>query len=250
MLRFLYEIYKWLIAFPLIIFITILVTISTGLGSIIFGYKKWGYYPPHIWGKLWCWLLFIKVEVKRNAVIDPNTSYVFVANHQGVFDIFSIYGFLDHNFRWMMKKSITKIPLIGMACKCSKQILVDRSSQMAMARSVVEARKILKDGMSLVVFPEGTRTKTGKMNNFKKGAFKLAMDFKLPLVPLTIDGAFDILPRTSIFKIKYGKITLTVHEPILPTKEKNDMESIMNKTYDAIQSALPEKHQNQMNPHS
>ena len=113
-----------------------------------------------------------------------------------------------------------------------------------MARSVIEARKILRDGMSLVVFPEGTRTKNGKMNSFKKGAFKLAMDFKLPLVPLTIDGAYDILPRTSIFKIKYGKITLTIHEPILPSNDKSDMESFMIQTYNAIQSALPPEYQN------
>lgn len=244
MIRFLYEIYKWIIAFPIIIILTIIVTTITGIGSILFGYKKWGYYPPHIWGKLWCWLLFIKVDVIRKAKIDPNTSYVFVANHQGVFDIFSIFGFLDHNFRWMMKKSITKIPLIGISCKYSKQIFVDRSSQISMARSVIEARKILRDGMSLVVFPEGTRTKNGKMNSFKKGAFKLAMDFKLPLVPLTIDGAYDILPRTSIFKIKYGKITLTIHEPILPSNDKSDMESIMIQTYNAIQSALPPEYQN------
>ena len=244
MIRFLYEIYKWIIAFPIIIILTIIVTTITGIGSILFGYKKWGYYPPHIWGKLWCWLLFIKVDVIRKAKIDPNTSYVFVANHQGVFDIFSIFGFLDHDFRWMMKKSITKIPLIGISCKYSKQIFVDRSSQISMARSVIEARKILRDGMSLVVFPEGTRTKNGKMNSFKKGAFKLAMDFKLPLVPLTIDGAYDILPRTSIFKIKYGKITLTIHEPILPSNDKSDMESIMIQTYNAIQSALPPEYQN------
>ena len=87
MIRFLYEIYKWIIAFPIIIILTIIVTTITGIGSILFGYKKWGYYPPHIWGKLWCWLLFIKVDVIRKAKIDPNTSYVFVANHQGVFDI-------------------------------------------------------------------------------------------------------------------------------------------------------------------
>lgn len=241
MIRFFYEIYKWLIAFPLIIILTILVTTSTALGSRLFGSKFWGYYPPHYWGKLWCWLLFIKVKVVKNTDIDPSTSYVFVANHQGAFDIFSIYGFLNHNFRWMMKKSITKIPLIGMACKYSEQILVDRSSAMAMAKSIIEARKRLRNGMSLVVFPEGTRTLDGKMNSFKKGAFKLATDFKLPIVPLTIDGSYKILPRTSLFNIKYGKITITIHKPISPTSGKMDLESIMSETYNAIQSALPEE---------
>lgn len=243
MIRIIYEIYKWLIAFPLIFITTILVTLCTAIGSRLFGSKFWGYYPPHFWGKLWCWLFLVKVKVNKEAEIDPSTSYVFVANHQGAYDIFSIFGFLNHNFRWMMKKSITKIPLIGMACKYSEQIFVDRSSAMAMARSIIEAKKRLRNGMSIVVFPEGTRTLDGKMSAFKKGAFKLAMDFKLPIVPLTIDGSFNILPRTSIVNIKYGKIILTIHKPIYPSKGAEDMDSAMKETYNAIQSALPAEHQ-------
>lgn len=243
MIRIIYEIYKWLIAFPLIFITTILITLSTVIGSRLFGSKFWGYYPPHFWGKLWCWLFFVKVKVNKEAEISPSTSYVFVANHQGAYDIFSIFGFLNHNFRWMMKKSITKIPLIGMACKYSEQIFVDRSSAMAMARSIIEAKKRLRNGMSIVVFPEGTRTLDGKMSTFKKGAFKLAMDFKLPIVPLTIDGSFNILPRTSIVNIKYGKIILTIHKPIYPSKGAEDMDSAMKETYNAIQSALPAEHQ-------
>lgn len=243
MIRIIYEIYKWLIAFPLIFITTILITLSTVIGSRLFGSKFWGYYPPHFWGKLWCWLFFVKVKVNKEAEISPSTSYVFVANHQGAYDIFSIFGFLNHNFRWMMKKSITKIPLIGMACKYSEQIFVDRSSAMAMARSIIEAKKRLRNGMSIVVFPEGTRTLDGKMSTFKKGAFKLAMDFKLPIVPLTIDGSFNILPRTSIVNIKYGKIILTIHKPIYPSKGAEDMDSVMKETYSAIQSALPAEHQ-------
>lgn len=243
MIRIIYEIYKWLIAFPLIFITTILITLCTAIGSRLFGSKFWGYYPPHFWGKLWCWLFFVKVKVNKEAEIDPSTSYVFVANHQGAYDIFSIFGFLNHNFRWMMKKSITKIPLIGMACKYSEQIFVDRSSAMAMARSIIEAKKRLRNGMSIVVFPEGTRTLDGKMSAFKKGAFKLAMDFKLPIVPLTIDGSFNILPRTSIVNIKYGKIILTIHKPIYPSKGAEDMDSVMKETYNAIQSALPAEHQ-------
>lgn len=243
MIRIIYEIYKWLIAFPLIFITTILITLCTAIGSRLFGSKFWGYYPPHFWGKLWCWLFFVKVKVNKEAEIGPSTSYVFVANHQGAYDIFSIFGFLNHNFRWMMKKSITKIPLIGMACKYSEQIFVDRSSAMAMARSIIEAKKRLRNGMSIVVFPEGTRTLDGKMSAFKKGAFKLAMDFKLPIVPLTIDGSFNILPRTSIVNIKYGKIILTIHKPIYPSKGAEDMDRVMKETYNAIQSALPAEHQ-------
>ena len=70
MIRIIYEIYKWLIAFPLIFITTILITLSTGIGSRLFGSKFWGYYPPHFWGKLWCWLFFVKVKVNKEAEID------------------------------------------------------------------------------------------------------------------------------------------------------------------------------------
>jgi len=237
MLRLIYEIYKWLVAYPLLILITIIVTLLISLGSKFFGSKWWGYYPAHIWGICWCALLFVKVKVQGKENIDKNTSYVFAANHQGAYDIFTVYGYLGHNFKWMMKKSIEKIPFVGFACKMSEQILVDRTSPMAMARSIIDAKKRLRNGMSIVIFPEGTRTYDGRMTYFKRGAFKLAIDFKLPIVPLTIDGSYKILPRTSIFNIKYGTIILTIHKPIPPGS--CEMESVMNETYNAIQSALP-----------
>lgn len=239
MVRIIYEIYKWLIAYPLLILITIIVTSLIAFGSKFFGSKWWGYYPARIWGICWCALLFVNVKVRGKENIDKNTSYVFAANHQGAYDIFTVYGYLGHNFKWMMKKSIEKIPFVGFACKMSEQILVDRTSPMAMARSIIDAKKRLRNGMSLVIFPEGTRTYDGKMNDFKRGAFKLAMDFKLPIVPLTIDGSYKILPRTSIFNIKYGTIILTIHKPIQPGS--CDMESVMNETYNAIQSSLPKE---------
>jgi len=240
LINLLYSIYKWIFAYPILVVITIIVTLLITFGSLLFGSKWWGYYPALLWGKCWCWLLFVKIEVRGRENIDKGTSYVFVANHQGAYDIFTIYGYLGHNFKWMMKKSLEKIPFVGMACRYSEQIMVDRSSPMAMARSVVEARKRLCNGMSLVVFPEGTRTIDGKMLPFKKGAFKLAMDFKLPLVPITIDGAYKILPRTSKFDVKYGKIILTIHRPIMPnTVGKTDLTLVMKETYDTIQSALP-----------
>ncbi len=239
MIMFLYHIYKWIIAYPLLIVITLITAIVTGLGCVFFNSNWWGYYPPHIWGKCWCWLLFVKIEVKNRENIDKKTSYVFVANHQGAYDIFTIYGFLNHNFKWMMKKSIEKIPFVGIACKLSGHIMVDRSSSVAMSKSIEAARKRLQNGMSLVIFPEGARTWNGKMKTFKRGAFKLAFDLNLPIVPITIDGSFNVFPRTSKLNIKPGKITITIHKPIYPENKEGGMEQLMEDSFNAIQSSLP-----------
>ena len=235
-MKIFYRIYEYCIALPILIILTIITAILTIIGSL-FSHQWWGYYPPRIWAKCWCWLLFIKVEVKNRELINPNQAYVFVANHQGAFDIFTIYGFLNHNFKWLMKKSLQNIPLVGWACIAAGHVLVDRSSPSAVAKTMATARRRLTNGMSLVIFPEGSRSSDGRIKPFKRGAFKLAIDFDRPLVPVTIDGSYRVMRKDS-YGINPGKVTLTIHRPIDP--KSDDMERIIQNSFEAIQSALPE----------
>ena len=232
----LYRIYQLCIMAPVLLVATIITALVTAIGSILFGGKWWGYWPPHCWARLFCIMTLVKVKVSGRENIDPNTSYVFIANHQGAYDIFAIYGYLNHNFKWMMKKSLEKIPLVGYSCKCSGHIMVDRSTPAAIRHTMETAEKQLKNGMSLVVFPEGSRSKNGYMGKFKRGAFMLATEFGLPLVPVTIDGSFDVMSKTS--KIPHwGTINLTIHKPIpAPTAENVNQE--MERTHAIIEGAL------------
>ena len=184
-MNYLFRIYQWLIAAPIVLVITIFFALFTMLMSIF--NRAWaGYHCNILWGKIFCFLLFVKVKVEGHENIDKRTSYVFVANHQGVFDIFSLMGFLGHPFCWMMRKALTNIPFVGTACMLTGQILVDTHSAQGIKKTMEDAKKILNKGLSVCVFPEGRRTDTGKMGAFKKGAFKLALDFNLPVVPITI----------------------------------------------------------------
>jgi 1-acyl-sn-glycerol-3-phosphate acyltransferase len=241
-MKYLYRIYQLCIWAPILLVATALTAIITALGSTLLSGRWWGYYPAHIWGKLFCLLTLVKVEVKGQENITKDTSYVFVANHQGSYDIFAIYGWLNHNFRWMMKKPLERIPLVGYSCKCAGHIFVDNSSPIAIKRTMEDAEKQLSGGMSVVVFPEGSRTYSGKMGRFKRGGYQLAMEFKLPVVPITIDGAYDVLPRKSKLP-KWGHITLTIHKPIVPPEEGHDLKELMDESYNAIHSALPAKYQ-------
>ena len=235
----LYRVYQILIALPLLLAATIIASVLTILSAVL-GFKAGSYYPAHVWAKLWCWLNFVRVTVRGHQNVDRKTSYVFVANHQGAFDIFSIYGFLGHDFKWMMKISLRKIPMVGYACYRAGHIFVDRSSAAAVRRTMEEAEKRLKGGASLVVFPEGARTWNGHMRQFKKGAFQLAMEFNLPLVPVSIDGAFDVMPRTARLP-RPGHITLTIHKPIPPVATAEERNEAMRLTADTIREALPER---------
>ncbi len=228
----LYYIYFFLIAVPVMLTATVLISLIVSLGCALFSSRSWGYVPIIFWGKLMCWASLVSVSVRRKGNIKDGQSYVFVANHQGAFDIFAIYGFLGHNFRWMMKESLKKIPMVGWACKNSGQVFVARSSVHGIANTMKEAQKRLAGGLSLVVFPEGARTFTGEVGPFKRGAYTLATEFNLPVVPVTIDGAFKVMPRTARLP-RPGRIILTIHEPI-PASDVNLIENSRNAVISAL----------------
>lgn len=245
-MKLLYDLYQLCIALPLLLLLTILTALTTTIGSMLGGAHFWGYYPAKIWSRLICYLLFLPVHVEGCEKLHRHTSYVFVPNHQGAFDIFLVYGFLNRPFKWMMKKSLRKIPLVGKACESADHIFVDRSGPHAVQSTIRKAESVLVDGVSLVVFPEGARTYTGRMGSFKRGAFQLADDLQLPVVPVTINGSFDILPRTGHW-IHRHRLTMTIHDPIPPHGQgAENIKATMTEAYAAVQSALPKERQGTM----
>ena len=180
---FFYKIYQLIIFLPIFLAATIITALVTIIGCALDGSRFWGYYPGRVWSWLTCRLLLLPIKVEGRENLANNTSYVFVANHQGAMDIFLIYGFLHRNFKWMMKKSLKKIPFVGQACQAARFIFVDRGSQHGAKESLRQATAVLKGGMSVMVFPEGSRTFDGHMRHFSKGAFFLADELQLPVVP-------------------------------------------------------------------
>lgn len=239
MKTFLYRIYLCLVMAPVALVVTTLTALTTILGSTLGLGRSWGYYPEIVWSRIVIALTLVRVKVVGRENLKKDTSYVFVANHQSAYDIFTIYGYLGHNFRWMMKRSLRKIPLIGYSCEKSGQIFVDRSSPRAIRQTLEEAEKRLSKGMSIVVFPEGARTWDGKMRPFKRGAYLLATEFNLPVVPITIDGAFNVMPRFKKIP-KWGRITLTIHKPIEAPESGHTFSTLMDESYSAIAGSLPQ----------
>lgn len=244
-MNIIYRIYQLFIALPLLLLCTALTSIVTILGSWLGNAHFWGYYPGKVWSIVMCKVLFIPVKVEGRENVDKRTSYVFVANHQGAFDIFLIYGYIGRNFKWMMKKSLRKIFLVGKACESARHIFVDKSGPKKIQETYDNAREILQEGTSLVVFPEGARSFTGHMGVFKRGAFQLADELQLPVVPVTINGSFDILPRTAGFNFVHRhQLTLTIHKPIMPHgKGSDNVKQTMDEAYTAVMDGLPAERQ-------
>jgi 1-acyl-sn-glycerol-3-phosphate acyltransferase len=146
----------------------------------------------------------------------------------------------------MMKHQINKIPFVGYACRKSHQIMVDKRGVGKVRRTYESARHILETGnCSVVVFPEGARSFTGHMGVFKKGAFALADELQLPVVPLTINGSFNVMPRMKDWHFAtWHPLSLTIHQPVYPVGHGlANVQATMNQAYDSVMSALVPEYQ-------
>ena len=244
-MKYLYRIYQLFVGLPVLVLMTIITTIEIGIGTTIGDGHYWGYYPGRWWGRVILRSLFIPVTVEGRENLERDQSYVFVANHQGAFDIFLIYGFLGRNFKWMMKHQLRSLPLVGKACEAAHHIFVDKRGASRIRQSYEQARETLRDGMSLVVFPEGARTFTGHMGQFRRGAFMLADELQLPVCPLTINGSFRVKPRMKdIYWVFWHPLRLTIHEPIQPVGQGADnIRHTEEESYRVIMSALEPEYQ-------
>ena len=232
----LYIIYQYLIAFPLIIVVTLFTAIFT---ILCFPWKN-GKAPRAVqvfWSRSVLWFLLIPIKVTGQENVDPKQSYVFVANHQSFLDVFAVYGWLPNNFKWLMKKEIRKVPFVGTACAVAGHIFVDRSNPRAALQSMDHIKKELVDGISTVIFPEGTRTKTGEMGRFKQGAFKIAMDMGLPVVPLSLGGFFKAMPSGQVFANPRARVSLRIGKPI-DISQFNDINEAMAAVREKVAEGL------------
>ncbi|MDL2264793.1 1-acyl-sn-glycerol-3-phosphate acyltransferase [Parabacteroides sp. OttesenSCG-928-G07] len=243
MKRLLYILYTWLLFVPVFLVLTLITALTTIIGCLLGGEKIFAYYPGMLWSRITCWLALCPIKIKGREHIDRTKSYVFVANHQGAFDIFMIYGFLRVPVKWVMKAGIGKIPFVGAACRAAGFIFVDNSSAKAAANSVKEAEKALRKGASIVVFPEGSRTYDGKMIRFKRGAYQMAVDQHLPIVPITLNGPFYVLPIGTL-NLRRHRMEMIIHPPI--SLEGTDvshkgLQQVADHTQEIIRSALWEE---------
>jgi 1-acyl-sn-glycerol-3-phosphate acyltransferase len=234
-----YVVYAWLVFVPVFVAVTILAAVVTFAGCLLGGEKVFAYYPGMIWSRLTCCLALCPVKVRGREYINRKQSYVFAANHQGAFDIFLIYGFLGVPVKWVMKAGLGKIPFVGAACRAAGFIFVDNSTRKAAAGSIIEAGKALRNGASIAIFPEGSRTCDGKTAKFKKGAFQMAFDQRLPIIPVTLNGPFHILPIHSL-NLKCHKMEMIIHPPVLTDgiESSNGLKELAGQVHEIVSSAL------------
>lgn len=219
-MRTLYIIYQYCIAIPILLLLTVFTAVFTML-FFPFRNARFMHAVQAFWSRSFCYLLFIPVTVDGLENIQPGQSYVFVANHESMYDVFVIYGWLPVVFKWLMKAELRHVPFVGLACKAAGHIFVDRTHAKASAKSLAEVEKQLRDGVCTVIFPEGTRSKDGQLGRFKRGALQIALDLSLPIVPISLEGCYEVMSRDSK-TVHRHPIHMHVGAPIAPSALPKD----------------------------
>ena len=221
--------YLIFIYLPIGIIATILCAIITIVMCAVGDHKVWGYYPGKWWARFICLLTFCRVEVVGSENLKKGQSYVFAANHASIYDVFLIYGYIGVSFKWIMKKELQTVPFIGKACMSAGHIYVNRDGGKQALQSIQRAKEILSEGVSVVVFPEGFRTKNGEVGRFKRGAFEISKDMQLPIVPISLSGCYQVMKVGSSYPVP-GKLKLRIHPPVdfKPQNHEEELQLIEN----------------------
>ena len=171
----------------------------------------------HRIGQIWARsILFgsrVGVTIKGLKRISPGRPYIYMSNHQSNFDIPVLLGCLPVQFRWLAKEELFRIPIFGSSMRKCGYISIDRSDRRKAIRSLKLAAETIRGGVSVMIFPEGTRSRDGSIQPFKKGGFVLALESGVPIVPLVIHRTFAIMAKNSL-RIQPCDVVLEVLEPI------------------------------------
>ena len=173
------------------------------------------------WGRSILVVSRIKVTVDGLSRIDPQRPYIYMPNHQSNFDIPVLLGHLTVQFRWLAKMELFKIPIFGHAMRKAGYISIDRNNRESAFKSLELAAERIRNGVSVLIFPEGTRSRDGRIQPFKKGGFVMAIESGVPIVPVIISGARAIMTKGK-FRVNPGQIRLSIQKPIDTTIYSRD----------------------------
>jgi 1-acyl-sn-glycerol-3-phosphate acyltransferase len=224
---------------------TIFVWSCIVIATLVFGFLTLLTYPfdrkgkvihhyARLWGKVALMANRVKVKIEGMAHLKKEGPYIFMSNHQGSYDIFVLLGHLPFQFKWLAKKELFSIPFFGWTMAAAGYISIDREGTRETVEAMNKAAQKIQDGMSVVIFPEGSRSSDGSIQEFKKGGFTLAIKSKVPIVPITITGSREIMPKDQ-WTAASGEIQIRVGHPIETQHcSMKDRKSLMEKVRETI----------------
>ena len=211
--QILYPLWQWLVFVPVAVVVTVLAALLAMPMALLVSPRAANLQLAVRWCRFLAFLAPVKVEIEGLEHADAGQSFVVVANHQSQFDIPVIYGFCGLDLRWVMKAELGWIPFVSQACPAIGHIQVNRRDPEQARRAINKAVARLEPGTGILFFAEGTRSRSGEILEFKKGAFRVAIDQQMPILPMTVVGSRDVMPADSI-RIRPGTVKLIIHPPV------------------------------------
>ncbi|MCB1179614.1 MAG: 1-acyl-sn-glycerol-3-phosphate acyltransferase [Leptospiraceae bacterium] len=228
----------WILILTLTVFLSLFILILS-----IFRAQNWIHNIATLWGTIIAFLSGTEIEVVGKEKIYKDGPVVILSNHQSMFDIIIFYSILNIQFRWMAKSSLFKIPVGGWAMSAAGYIPVERDDPKKAKKSLFSAAQKIKNGASVILFPEGTRGKEdGKMLPFKKGGFVLAKLAGVTIQPVTIWGANKAIPKQKgkwIQRFYKTLVQVHIHDPIPPSEVKEmKQEELSNRIRETLETPM------------
>jgi len=227
---------------PLYLIFLILNTILVCLAIIIISpFDKKGnavHYIGKFWSLLNVFLSGTRLTIRGKEKINTNLTHIVMSNHQSLFDVWALIGKLPLQIRWIVKSEIRKIPIFGYTLERMGHVYVDRKNRTAAYTSLETASSKIKKGTSVIIFPEGTRSKDGGLLKFRMGGIIIALKSGVPILPVTVNGSRFVLPKNTL-ALMPGKIEIVVGDMIDPGKyDENHRDELMEKIRSAIHENL------------
>ena len=219
-------------------------TIVCGAASLISSlFDRRGHFA-HACARAWSWLILrttgVEVTVTGLEKLTPGKTYIFVSNHQSIYDTPVIFDSLPYQLRIIAKESLAKFPVLGWHLKRGVHLFVDRRDP-DRAGILKRWRALVSDGLSLIIYAEGTRSDDGQVARFKAGSFLLAIQAGLPIVPLSIVGTRAVMPKGRL-RTEPARVSLIIHDPIQPpaldTPTVHDAKTLASRVHDIVASAI------------
>ena len=200
--------------------------------------KKVHFYGAVPWAKTILWVCGVKVRASGLQNVEPGVPRIYMTNHQSFFDIFALLAYIPIDFKFIMKQELMRVPVFGSAMRRAGYIGIEREDPRKAVKSMKEAAQKIRGGVSVVMFPEGTRSVDGRLLPFKRGGFNLALKSGCDIVPVAISESYRIVPKGSL-KIRKGSFGIHIGEPIsLKGYGRKNINQLMDRVKEAMQGLL------------